>query len=74
MTHYERIDVSMVYVHLTWSLWFFVYIMTCIYGIYTIWTDLKSSGAGKEDFIMALLVSIWLALSYGLWKATEVFI
>ena len=69
-----RIDVSSVYVHLTWSLWFFIYAITSIYGFYIIWTDLKSSGAGKEDFIMALLVSIWLALSYGLWKATESFV
>jgi hypothetical protein len=70
----ERIDVSMVYSHLTWSLWFFIYLITSLYGIYTIWTDLKGYGAGKEDFIMALLVSLWMALAYGLWAVTERFV
>ena len=66
-----RIDVSYAYVHLTWSLWFFIYAITSIYAFYIIWTDLKGFKGAKEDFIMALLVSLWLALAYGLWEVTE---
>ena len=69
-----RIDVSIVYSHLTWSLWFLVYLVTSVYGIYSIWTDLKGYGAAKEDFIMVLLVSLWVALAYGLWAVTERFV
>jgi hypothetical protein len=47
--------------------------VTCLYGVYSIWTDLKGYGAAKEDFIMALLVSLWCGLAYGLWTATERF-
>ena len=66
---YERIDVSPVYVHLVWYFVFTIYLNTILFGIYAIWTDLK--GYGREDFIMALLISIWIGLCYGLWKATE---
>lgn len=67
-----RIDVSYMYVHLTWSLWFFIYAITSIYGFYIIWTDLKNV-AGREDFVMALLISLWIVFAYGLWAATERF-
>jgi len=66
----ERIDVSMVYTHVIWYFVFTIYLNTILFGFYIIWTDLKS-GEGREEFIMALLVSIWLSLSYGLWKVTE---
>lgn len=66
---YERIDVSMVYTHVIWYFVFTIYLNTILFGLYTIWTDLK--GVGREDFIMALLVSLWCALAYGLWKMTE---
>jgi len=69
-----RVDVSMVYSHLTWSLWFFIYMITCLYGVYSIWTDLKGFKGAKENFIMALLVSLWCGLAYGLWTATERFV
>lgn len=67
---YERIDVSMVYTHVIWYFVFTIYLNTIMFGLYSIWTDLKS-GDGREDFIMALLVSLWCALAYGLWKMTE---
>lgn len=70
----NRIDVFSLYTHIVWSLWFLVYMITSIYGIYITWTDLKGSMAGKEDFIMALLVSLWCGLAYGLWTATERFV
>jgi hypothetical protein len=41
-----------------------------MFGFYIIWTDLKS-GEGREEFIMALLVSIMMGLAYGLYTATE---
>ena len=66
---YERIDVSMVYTHVIWYFVFTIYLNTILFGFYIIWTDLKSYG--REDFIMALLVSLWCALAYGLWKMTE---
>jgi len=66
----ERIDVSMVYSHLTWSLWFFIYIITSLYGIYTIWTDLKS-GEGRDEFVTALVFCIWAAFFYALWDITS---
>ena len=64
-----RIDVSPVYVHLIWYFVFTIYLNTVLFGIYAIWADLK--GYGREDFIMTLLISIWIGLCYGLWKATE---
>jgi len=67
---YERIDVSMVYTHVIWYFVFTIYLNTILFGFYIIWTDLKGK-VGREDFIMALLVSLWCALSYGLWKVTE---
>jgi len=69
----NRIDVSSLYTHIVWSLWFLVYMMTSIYGIYIICTDLKGFKGAKEDFIMALLVFLWAALAYTLWAATERF-
>jgi hypothetical protein len=69
----ERVDVSMVYTHVIWYFVFTIYLNTILFAVYSIWTDLKSSGAGREDFIMALLVSLWCGLAYGLWTATERF-
>jgi len=68
---YERIDVSMVYTHVIWYFVFTIYLNTVLFGIYAIWADLKGYRGRKEDFIMALLISIWIGLSYALWKATE---
>ena len=68
---YERIDVSMVYTHLTWSLWFFIYLMACIYGFYAIWSDLREKGANKENWIMFGLVLAWLVLAITVYKITE---
>ena len=67
---YERIDVSMVYTHVIWYFVFTIYLNTVLFGIYAIWADLKS-GEGREEFIMALLVSSWFALAYGLHKAID---
>jgi hypothetical protein len=50
-----------------------VYLVTSVYGIYSIWTDLKGYGAVKEDLIMGLLVFLWIVLAYGLWAVTERF-
>jgi hypothetical protein len=69
----ERVDVSMVYTHVIWYFVFTIYLNTILFAVYSIWTDLKSSGVGREDFIMALLVSLWCGLAYGLWTATERF-
>jgi len=69
----NRIDVSMVYTHVLWYFVFTIYLNTILFAVYSIWTDLKSSGVGREDFIMALLVSLWCGLAYGLWTATESF-
>lgn len=66
-----RIDVSMVYSHLTWSLWFLIYLIACLYGIYSIWTDLREVGGGKENWIMFGLVLLWLVLAFTLYKITE---
>ena len=67
------VDVSMVYTHVIWYFVFTIYLNTILFAVYSIWTDLKSSGVGREDFIMALLVSLWCGLAYGLWTATERF-
>ena len=67
----NRIDVSMVYTHVIWYFVFTIYLNTVLFGIYSIWTDLKGFKGAKEDFIMALLVSLWVALAYGLWEVTE---
>jgi hypothetical protein len=67
----ERIDVSSTYVHLTWSLWFFIYLMACLYGLYTIWTDLREDGGQKESWIMFGLVLTWLVLAVTIYKITE---
>ncbi len=69
----NRIDVSMVYTHVIWYFVFTIYLNTVIFALYSIWTDLKGFRAAKEDFIMALLVSLWCGLAYGLWTATERF-
>ena len=69
----EGVDVSMVYTHVIWYFVFTIYLNTILFAVYSIWTDLKSSGVGREDFIMALLVSLWCGLAYGLWTATERF-
>ena len=66
-----RVDVSYIYTHLMWGFVMTIYLNTVPFGIYSIWTDLKGFKGAKEDFIMALLVSLWVALAYGLWKATE---
>jgi hypothetical protein len=67
----KRIDVSMVYTHLVWGFVMTIYLNTVLFGLYAIWTDLKSFRGAKEYFIMALLVSLWVALAYGLWEVTE---
>jgi hypothetical protein len=67
----NRIDVSMVYTHVIWYFVFTIYLNTVLFGVYSIWTDLKGFKGAKEDFIMALLVSLWAALAYGLWEVTE---
>lgn len=67
----NRIDVSSIYVHLTWSLWFFIYLMACLYGIYTIWTDLQEAGVEKENWIMFGLVLTWLVLAVIVYQITE---
>jgi hypothetical protein len=67
----NRIDISMVYTHLMWGFVMTIYLNTVLFGLYSIWTDLKDFRAAKEDFIMALLVSLWVALAYGLWEVTE---
>ena len=67
----NRIDVSSIYVHLTWSLWFFIYLMACLYGIYTIWTDLQEAGGQKENWIMFGLVLTWLVLAVIVYQITE---
>ena len=67
----NRIDVSMVYTHVIWYFVFTIYLNTVLFGLYSIWTDLKGFKGAKEDFIMALLVSLWVALAYGLWEVTE---
>jgi hypothetical protein len=69
----NRIDVSMVYTHVIWYFVFTIYLNTVLFALYSIWTDLKGFRAAKEDFIMALLVSLWCGLAYGLWTATERF-
>jgi hypothetical protein len=67
----NRIDVSMVYTHVIWYFVFTIYLNTVLFAFYSIWTDLKGFKGAKEDFIMALLVSLWVALAYGLWEVTE---
>lgn len=67
----ERVDVSYIYTHLMWGFVMTIYLNTVLFGIYSIWTDLKGFKGAKEDFIMALLVSLWVALAYGLWVTTE---
>ena len=69
----ERIDVSSVYTHLVWGFVMTIYLNTVLFGLYSIWTDLKGFKGAKEDFIMVLLVSLWCGLAYGLWTATERF-
>ena len=69
-----RVDVSMVYTHIIWYFVFTIYLNTVLFAFYSIWTDLKGFKGAKEDFIMALLVSLWAALAYGLWTATERFV
>jgi hypothetical protein len=66
-----RVDVSMVYTHLIWGFVMTIYLNTVLFGLYSIWTDLKGFKGAKEDFIMALLVSLWVGLAYGLWEVTE---
>jgi hypothetical protein len=68
--HYERIDISMVYIHIIWSFVFAIYMITTVIAIYTICTDLKDN-RGREEFIMALLVSSWFGLAYCLHMAIE---
>ena len=70
----NRIDVSMVYTHVIWYFVFTIYLNTVLFAFYSIWTDLKGFKGAKEDFIMALLVSLWVGLAYGLWTATERFV
>jgi hypothetical protein len=67
----ERVDVSYIYTHLMWGFVMTIYLNTVLFALYSIWTDLKGFRAAKEDFIMALLVSLWVALAYGLWEVTE---
>lgn len=65
------VDVSYMYVHLTWSLWFFIYLITAIYGIYMIWTDLRDNGGPKENWIMFGLVLTWIVLALTIYQITE---
>jgi hypothetical protein len=67
----ERVDVSYMYVHLTWSLWFFIYLMVSMYGLYAIWTDLREDGGQKENCIMFGLVLTWIVLALTVYKITE---
>ena len=67
----NRIDVSSIYVHLTWSLWFFIYLMACLYGIYTIWTDLREDGGQRESWIMFGLVLTWFVVAFAVYSITE---
>ena len=67
----ERIDVSSTYVHLTWSLWFVIYLMACLYGLYTIWTDLREGGGQKENWILFGLVLAWLVVAFAVYRITE---
>jgi hypothetical protein len=66
-----RVDVSYMYVHLTWSLWFFIYLMVSMYGLYAIWTDLREDGGQKENWIMFGLVLTWIVLALTIYKITE---
>lgn len=68
---YERIDVSSTYVHLTWSLWFFIYLMVSMYGLYAIWADLREQGADKESWITFFLFLSWVVLAVIVYKVTE---
>lgn len=68
---YERIDVSMVYSHLTWSLWFFIYLIACLYGVYSIWTDLQEAGGQKENWILFGLILAWLVVAFIVYRITE---
>ena len=67
----ERIDVSSTYVHLTWSLWFVIYLMACLYGLYTIWADLREDGGQKESWILFGLVLAWLVVAFIVYRITE---
>ena len=67
----ERVDVSYMYVHLTWSLWFFIYLMVSMYGLYAIWTDLREDGGQKESWIMFGLVLTWIVLALTIYQITE---
>ena len=69
-----RVDVSYIYTHLMWGFVMTIYLNTVLFAFYSIWADLKGFKGAKEDFIMALLVSLWVALAYGLWTATERFV
>ena len=68
---YERIDVSMVYVHLIWSYMFCIYVIMASLGIYSIWTDLQEAGGGKENWIMFGLVLLWMVVAVIFYKITE---
>ena len=67
----NRIDVSSVYVHLTWSLWFFIYLMACLYGLYAIWADLREDGGQRESWIMFGLVLTWFVVAFAVYSITE---
>ena len=69
-----RVDVSYIYTHLMWGFVMTIYLNTVLFAVYSIWTDLKGFKGAKEDFIMALLVSLWCSLAYALWTATERFV
>ena len=67
----ERIDVSSVYVHLTWSLWFFIYLMACLYGLYAIWADLQEDGGQRKSWILFGLVLTWFVVAFAVYSITE---
>ena len=68
---YERIDVSMVYVHLIWSYMFCIYIIMASMGLYAIWTDLREQGADKESWLTFILFLSWVVLAVIVYQVTE---
>ena len=69
--HYERIDVSMVYDHLVWSLVMTIYVLVSIYAISSIWTDLKGEGANKHMWATFGLFLFWCVLCFMFYDMTE---
>jgi hypothetical protein len=66
-----RIDVSMVYTHLMWGFVMTIYLNTVLFGLYSIWTDLREDGGQKESWIMFGLVLTWIVLALTIYQITE---